>query len=280
MSTSNTGTVTREERIWNLLSKKVKDASGNTNPYGVAGIMGNMMAESSLNPTNLQNTFEKSLKMTDSEYTAAVDNKTYSRDQFIYDKAGYGLVQWTWWSLKRDLIDFARKQSASIGDLDMQVEFLCHQLSTSFKEVWSTCCNSTDIREISNKVLHGFEKPAGHNGDMQDFHETKRYEYSVGIYERHCNSCIHTDIVLQDVISSTCFSDGYTGDKVCSKCGQTVEYGKLVPIQEHQFVDGKCTRCGTEESKSPVIDDDFIAREYLVEILELLRDLLERGEES
>ena len=44
---------------------------------------------------------KKKLGFTDESYTEAVDNKTYKN--FIYDKAGYGLVQWTYWSLKRDL---------------------------------------------------------------------------------------------------------------------------------------------------------------------------------
>jgi hypothetical protein len=35
--------------------------------------MGNLYAESGLKPTNLQNTYEKSLKYSDAEYTAAVD---------------------------------------------------------------------------------------------------------------------------------------------------------------------------------------------------------------
>lgn len=281
MSTSNTGTVTPEERIWNLLSSKVKNSSGNTNLYGVAGIMGNMMAESALNPINLQNTFEKKLGMNDTEYTAAVDNKTYTQDQFIHDGAGYGLAQWTWWSRKRNLLNYARDKGVSIGDLDMQVEFLCQELSTQYTGVWSTCCNSTSIKEISNMILHQFERPAGHNGDMKDFHEKKRYEYSVGIYERHCNACIHTDTVLQDAADSTCFLDGYTGDKVCIKCGQTVQYGELVPVKEHEFVNGTCVRCGTKQSSNQTNrNGDSIDRAYLVDVLELLKDLLERGEQS
>ena len=41
---------------------------------GVAGLMGNLYAESGLNPQNLQNTYEKRLGFTDASYTAAVDS--------------------------------------------------------------------------------------------------------------------------------------------------------------------------------------------------------------
>ena len=42
------------------------------NEYGVAGLMGNLFAESGLNPRNLQNSYEKSLSMNDNAYVTAV----------------------------------------------------------------------------------------------------------------------------------------------------------------------------------------------------------------
>ena len=67
--------------------------------------MGNIFAESGLNPMNLQNTYEKSLKNSDEEYCKAVDNGTYTN--FVQDKAGWGLCQWTFWSRKENLLKFA-----------------------------------------------------------------------------------------------------------------------------------------------------------------------------
>lgn len=61
------------------------------NAYGVAGLMGNLYAESGLRSNNLQNSFEKKLNMSDEAYTRAVDNGTYTN--FINDSAGYGLAQ-------------------------------------------------------------------------------------------------------------------------------------------------------------------------------------------
>ena len=81
-----------EKIIWDYLKAK------GLNDYGAAGLMGNLFAESALNPKNLQNTYEKSLKLTDAEYTKKVDDGSYTN--FIKDKAGYGLAQWTYWSRK------------------------------------------------------------------------------------------------------------------------------------------------------------------------------------
>ena len=71
---------TNEEKIWNFLTSK------GLNAYGVAGLMGNLYAESALNPQNLQNTYERKLGLTDAEYTAAVDAGTYTG--FVRDSAG------------------------------------------------------------------------------------------------------------------------------------------------------------------------------------------------
>ena len=59
------------ERIINFLRSK------GLNDFGIAGVLGNMFAESGLNPRNLQNTYEKKLGMTDEQYTNAVDNADY-----------------------------------------------------------------------------------------------------------------------------------------------------------------------------------------------------------
>jgi len=52
--------------------------------------MGNLYAESGLNPKNLQTSFEKSLGMTDEEYTKKVDAGAHPN--FATDGAGYGLA--------------------------------------------------------------------------------------------------------------------------------------------------------------------------------------------
>ena len=99
-----------EQIIWQYFkSKGLSDA-------GVAGLMGNLYAESGLNPKNLQNSYEKKLGMTNESYTAAVDDGSYTN--FVRDSAGYGLAQWTFWSLKQDMLNYIKAKNKSIGDLN------------------------------------------------------------------------------------------------------------------------------------------------------------------
>ncbi|MGN1344157.1 MAG: family 20 glycosylhydrolase [Traorella sp.] len=47
---------------------------------------------------------------------------------------------------------------------------------------------------------------------------------------------------------ATCTEEGYTGDKVCSKCGEVLEKGEVIPKLDHHYEDGKCSECGKIES--------------------------------
>ncbi len=168
--------LTDEQFIWYYL----KDAG--LTDSGAAGLMGNLFAESGLKSTNLQNSYESKLGYTDSTYTAAVDNGSYSSYSFIHDSAGYGLAQWTYWSRKQGLYNYAQAQNASIGDLEMQLEYLLSELKSSFPSVLSTLKTATSVREASNKVLLEFEQPADQSTAVQnertDYGFTYYYKYA------------------------------------------------------------------------------------------------------
>ena len=138
--------------------------------------MGNLYAESALNPKNLQNTYEKKLGFTNDTYTNAVDNGTYGN--FIHDKAGYGLAQWTYYSRKEALLKFAKKNNKSIGDLEMQLAFLMIELTSGYKNLVNTLKSTTSVQEASNQVLFQFERPANQDLSVQQ----KRAQYGQKYY--------------------------------------------------------------------------------------------------
>lgn len=163
------------EKTWKYLKSK------GLNDYGAAGLMGNLYAESGLNPKNLQNSYEKKLGYTDAQYTAAVDNGKYKN--FVKDSAGYGLAQWTYWSRKQALIDFCKTAGTSIGDLDMQLNFLWKELSDGYRGVINVLMNATSVIEASNTVLLQFERPADQSASVQ----LKRAEYGQAYYDKYAN---------------------------------------------------------------------------------------------
>ena len=140
-------------------------------------MMGNLYAESALRPNNLQNTYEKKLGMTDAEYTAAVDGGSYTN--FVKDSAGYGLAQWTYWSRKQALLEFAKGTGKSIGDLQMQLDFLWKELQ-GYTSVLSTLKTATTVKAASDAVLTGYERPA----DQGDAVKEKRAGYGQKYYDK------------------------------------------------------------------------------------------------
>ena len=145
--------------------------------FAVAGFMGNWFAESALLPDNLQNSFNKSLNMSDAAYTAAVDDGSYNN--FARDGAGYGLAQWTFWSRKQALLDFARAAGVSIGDLKMQLDFFWHEIQ-SYTAVMKALSNAVSVHAASNIVLFGYEKPADDGADAQE----RRAKFAQEFYDR------------------------------------------------------------------------------------------------
>ena len=161
-----------EQRIWNKLLTHFN------NPYGVAGLMGNIRAESNLRPDNLQNSYEKKLGLTDSGYVIAVDTGIY--DNFVHDKAGFGLAQWTYWSRKQNLYNYMKARNLSIADLDGQIDFLIDELK-GYKTVYSVLKNANSVKEASDAVLTGYEKPA----DQSEAVKEKRAGYGLEYYSKY-----------------------------------------------------------------------------------------------
>lgn len=161
-----------EQTIWNFLMSKIE------NEYGVAGLMGNLYAESGLYPNNLQNTYESSLGYTDESYTNAVDNGTYTESQFVNDSAGYGLAQWTYYSRKQGLYDLFKNGSySSISSITLQLNYLYSELTSNYPSVLSTLETATSVRQASDSVLHDFESPADQSESVEEIRESYSMEY-------------------------------------------------------------------------------------------------------
>ncbi len=164
-----------EEKIWNFLKSK------GLNDYGCAGLLGNLSCESGLKPNNLQDIYNRSLGMTDDEYVRAVDNGTYTKNQFVKDCGGFGLAQWTWHTRKKALYEYVKSKGVSIGNLEAQLEFLINELTRSYSPVLNTLKTATSVLEASNAVLLKFECPADQSVSMQN----KRAAYGQSYYNKY-----------------------------------------------------------------------------------------------
>lgn len=162
--------------IWDYLMTKIGNA------YGVAGLMGNLYCESGLQPNNVQNSYEPYLHMDDASYTKAVDSGKYAN--FVRDSVGYGLAQWTYWTRKQGLLDAAKAANKSVGDLNVQLDYMMHELETHYKDrVLVVLKAAKSVKAASDNVLAEYEKPA----DQSEQVMLKRAAAGQEYYKRYAN---------------------------------------------------------------------------------------------
>ena len=143
---------------------------------GVYGMMANIYCESGFRANNAQNSCMTRLGMTDEIYTAKVDSGEYK--DFVIDRIGYGICQWTSSGRKSCLLNYAKEQNKSIADETMQLNYLMKELKTSYKKVFNMLTTSHDISECAKYVMTKFERPANQSNENQN----KRASYGIQLF--------------------------------------------------------------------------------------------------
>lgn len=141
--------------------------AGGLSRAGALGMLGNMMAESSL----ISNIAQRGMTtLTDTAYTTAADSGSID---FVHDAVGYGLCQWTYHSRKQALLDYSKEMGTSVGDGVMQCYFCLHELREDFPPVYHTLCTSSSIDECADLICVRYECPAVNNyGTRRNFAHT------------------------------------------------------------------------------------------------------------
>lgn len=138
---------------------------------GACGVMGNMNAESAMRANNAQ---DGMTKLSDAEYTSGVDNGTYTN--FVRDAVGYGLCQWTYWTRKQELYNFAKSKGVSVGDEAMQVEFAIKELKTGYNTLWKFLCTTDNVHDAAARICTEYERPAVNNINVRASYALRYFE--------------------------------------------------------------------------------------------------------
>lgn len=188
--------------IWYYLLGKIG------NEFGVAGLMGNLQAESGLHPDRVQGDIPYSTFSV--EYTAKVDSGAISEHDFVHNGpngGGYGLAQWTYYTRKQALYNLKVSGGyPSIGSISLALDYLWIELQNSFAGVLAVLKTAGSIREASDKVLHDFENPADQSVSVEE----TRAAMGTAIYEELSGtSAPETGITYIPRLNET----GITGNK-------------------------------------------------------------------
>ena len=148
------------QRIYDMLR-----AAGLTQE-GALAMLGNWDCESNCESVRVQGDFNP-YRTVSKQYVADVDSGRISRDQFKNDQKGFGLAQWTYFTRKAALYDFAKAKGRSIGDDSMQVEFALLELRSDFSGLLNNLKTSHDLYQCTNDICYKFENPAFKNVDAR-----------------------------------------------------------------------------------------------------------------
>ncbi len=163
----------QEQFIWDFLLEITE------NPAGAAGIMSNLYYESRLDPTATETGANLPKELEGYAYTLAVDEGNY--EAFAEDRIGYGLAQWTDPTRKAALLQKAREEGKSIGDLELQLEFIAEELDR-FNMMYRL--STTDsIRFASEYVLVNYEHPNIQDESIKE----KRVSQGIAYYKKFTN---------------------------------------------------------------------------------------------
>lgn len=148
---------------------------------GAAGCTANILNESNGRSDNVENR----CPLSDEEYTRAVDSGSYT--DFTEDRYGYGICQWTLPSRKAALLQYAKEHGVSIGDSDMQFQFLAREMRASYAYVWNILTRTQSPYEAGYEMCKRFERP-----QHVEESSVERGNKAVEIYERCKNVGVKT----------------------------------------------------------------------------------------
>ena len=133
-------------------------------PTGALALMGNWQCESGLESCRIQGDFQTD-RLKSKDYASRIDNGRVSDEEWCRDGKGWGLAQWTFWSRKRDLLTFCRRNSISVANEEAQVDFAVNELKTAYKALWAdlTTCGEEDLYKVVELVCVKYEAPAFNN---------------------------------------------------------------------------------------------------------------------
>ena len=143
---------------------------------GIAGVLGNLEAESGVVPCRMQGDFggpdyQKSLAYASRAMTGAVSAEAWAKDAI-----GFGLAQWTYWTRKLELLSDAKNAGQFVGDVRIQTSFLIKELKRDYAGVWALLTNpDATVSLCSNAMLLKYERPA----DMSEGAQRQRCNLSV-----------------------------------------------------------------------------------------------------
>ena len=179
-----------KQTIWNYLKQHT-----DLPEVSIAGIMGNMEAESNCESCRLQGDFSTD-RSASKTYANAINTGAKSVDAASKDGQGFGLCQWTFPSRKVNMINSCRSQGKGVEDEEAQLTFMLAEMQMEFSNMWSRLLSCATIADAAGLMCREYERPAVLN-------ITDRTKYGQQIYNQ-----FHGSTPAPDPVEANWIQDG------------------------------------------------------------------------
>ena len=126
----------------------------------IAGIMGNMEAESNCEACRVQGDFTSD-RRTSKQYAANVNSGALPN--WHTDAKGWGLCQWTFYTRKANLRSTCQSYGVGIEDETAQLNFFLAEMQMEYVNTWRNLLNCHSIYDAASLVCCDYERPAVNN---------------------------------------------------------------------------------------------------------------------
>ncbi len=187
-------------------------------PQQSAGIVGNLIAESGVNPKRVQST----------------PTPEGDRDNItVNNRTGYGIAQWTSSGRQQGLVDLARSRGMTIeGDLALQLDYLMQELTVGYKGVFDAIKLAADLKAASDVFMTEFERPA----DQSETAKQKRASMGQQVLDLYGNGAGASGALISGATNCNTGSGGQAAGFVGFPLQTTKE--RMTQLNGGQFRDG------------------------------------------
>ena len=141
-----------KQTIWNYLKTHTS-----LSDEAIAGIMGNMEAESNCEACRVQGDFTSDRRVS-KQYAQQVNSGMLPN--WHTDSKGWGLCQWTFYSRKDNLRKTCQSYGVGIEDENAQLAFMLAEMQMEFGNMWNRLLITHDIAEAAALMCREYERPA------------------------------------------------------------------------------------------------------------------------
>lgn len=158
--------MTEQQSNAQYIAKRFMDAGCTL--AGACGAVANFDAEAGLYPCRVQGDYTYPFEASEL-YARQVMSGAISENQWAYDGRGWGLPQFTYWSLKKGFLEYCKAHNTYIWKIEAQCNYLIKLFKSDYAGVWQTLCTTSSARAAAISVMLQFERPADQSMSAQNY---------------------------------------------------------------------------------------------------------------